>query len=265
MTDRPIFDHVAIAVQRWSDGYAWFVQRFGGKWLRGGNAGAFSPAQFGYLGDMKVELLQPGDEPENFVERFLGRAGPGAHHLTFHVPDMDDFHRGCTALGLPMVPAFLDLPGRRELFVHPKTTGFGTLLQAIECGDDYAGTSPGPDDLPKSGEPHEVCWVALRVPDMALAHSVFAGVLGGGVRDQGHVDGAAWALLEWPNSRRLLVYDSGMPAPSDVLTAAAGVEHVLFAPVGGPLPDPVTTLLCDHWTIDPLIGLSVLEVSGARD
>lgn len=257
MTDEPIFDHLAVALHNWSDGYDLFVRHLGGRWMRGGNAGAFSPAQFGYHDEMKIELLEPGSEPGNFVSRFLDRDGPGPHHLTFHVPDMDVFVDRCEALGIAVMPGFIDLPGRREAFLHPKATGWGTLVQAIESDERYAGVSAAPDGVPEPGEMHEVCWVALAVPDLAHVESVVVDVLGGRVRERGSSAGRAYALVEWSVARRLLVVEAGGGHP----TPRIGVDHVLFGPVGAPLPDPTAVFDRHRPEIDPTIGLHVLEVT----
>ena len=166
---RAYFDHVAIAVERWSDGYPVFVTTLGGHWVGGGSVGEFAPAQIGFGGGVNVELLQPGTVPDGFVRRFLDKGGPGAHHLTFMVPRLSEFVAIATRYGLPAIGAFLEVPERPEAFVHPKGSGFGTLLQAIQFSDLAPDPSP-PLGFPEPGpQSHQLSWVAVRVGDLSRA------------------------------------------------------------------------------------------------
>lgn len=258
----PTFDHVAIAVHAWSDGYDPLVTRFGGRWFTGGNAGEFSPGQFAFADEMKVELLQPGTGNGGFVSRFLAGHGPGAHHLTFHVDDIDEFADGCRDMGFSLVPDFVDLPGRRELFVHPKVTGFGTLVQAIQAEDHRpGGRTPPPSDLPDQiPEPSRIEWVALQVPDHAAAERMFAGVLGGTVVESASSEAITWTLFEWPPRRRLLVFS----VDDDVAgrrRGGAGVDHVLFRTEKDQPVHPPSLLTYSRPSFDPRIGLPLMEVS----
>ncbi|MDZ7678606.1 MAG: VOC family protein [Acidimicrobiales bacterium] len=228
MVERPLFDHVAIVVDSWRDGFSMLVDRLGGRWCRGGAAGDFAPCQFAFVDDMKVELLQPG-EVEGFVERFLERQGPGAHHLTWHVPDLDDFIAGCDLLGLEVMPDHLDLPGRREAFVHPKVSGFGTLVQAIESDERYDEAQSHPPDIPlPTGEPMELVWVALAVPDLDLATAFFGRTVSG----TRLASGRGWSIMTWERGRRLLFLDMGVRH-----LEGPGVDHLCFAPSGGAIPE----------------------------
>ncbi len=247
MSERCVFDHVAIGVRSWQDGFPVLIDQLGGRWSRGGVAGDFAPCQLDYADEMKVELLQPGEIP-GFVERFLERNGPGAHHLTWHVPDLDAFIDGCGALGLEVLPDHLDLPGRREAFVHPRVSGFGTLLQAIESADLYGAPQPWPSDIPPpTVETRALMWVALGVPDLALARALFEGVLDG----RTVAEGAGWSLITWEPGRRLLVLDA------DAHTAGlAGVHHLLFGPANGATPEVKTIL--------DSVAVEAIEHNGVR-
>lgn len=237
MVERNVFDHVAIAVHRWADGYPTLVTELGGGWVRGGVTETFSPGQIAFTDGMMVELLEPGPSGRDFVSRFITGRGPAAHHLTFKVPDLESFMEGCADLGLALLPAHLDLPGRKEAFVHPKASGMGTLLQAIESEERYDSTTPPPGDLPPvAGLRHRVVWVALIVPDLRDALALFEGVLDGSVVSRGGSNGGWWALIEWNPGRRLLLLDPLAGASLGREPAMPGVDHVLFAPPSFPLP-----------------------------
>ena len=242
-----ILDHVAVAVPTWEDGFAPFISDLGGRWFSGGDVGEFAPCQLSFQDDMKIELLRPGSDGAGFVNRFLERSGPGPHHVTFHVPDIEAFVAGCTDLGYGIMPGVLDLPGRRECFVHPKETGFGTLLQAIETAERNA--SPPPAGWPEPTAPQcAFVWAALVVPSVASAIELFDGVLAGRVSE---ARGDEWALVEWNPSRRLLlVAASGERRP--------GIHHLLFADAGQAIPDPADVLARPPPDPHPTTGVSII-------
>lgn len=85
-------------------------------------------------GPARIELLEPTG-PETPVGRFLRRRGPGLHHLTLAVPDLEDALARCRARGLETVG---EAPrrgagGRAVAFLHPRTTG-GLLIELVETG-----------------------------------------------------------------------------------------------------------------------------------
>lgn len=258
----PILDHLAIALRSRTDGYDPLVLKFGGRWHLGGDAGEFAPGQLAYPDLMKIELVQPGAQPGGFVNRFLDRNGPGAHHITFHIDDVDQFAAECRALGFDVVPDFVDVPGMREMFVHPKVTGFGTLLQVIQ-NDDHPGANPEstpagfPTEIP---HPSRIEWVAIQVPHLELADAMFGKILHGVIIDTGSADGVTWNLYEWVPARRLLVFSVQDPELAG-RPVVAGVDHVLFAPQEASAAVPRVILAIPPADPDPLIGLNLLELS----
>ncbi len=141
-------DHLAIAVERRADGFGAFLGRFGGQWLYDADAGDYRMCHITFPGGMKIELLDPSD-PGSFLPRFLARSGPGPHHITFKVPSLDEFRQRAAEAGIELLGG-RDLPGWREVFVHPKTAGMGTLLQAVEADEARMGSisTPPPADAP---------------------------------------------------------------------------------------------------------------------
>jgi len=84
------------------------------------------------LGDVQVELLEPGDSTGP-VAKFLAARGPGIHHVCYRVPDLDRALERCRAKGYRLVD---EVPrrgagGRRIAFIHPKATA-GILLELTE-------------------------------------------------------------------------------------------------------------------------------------
>jgi catechol 2,3-dioxygenase-like lactoylglutathione lyase family enzyme len=220
---RAYFDHVAIAVARWSDGYPVFVTTLGGHWVGGGSVGEFAPAQIGFGDGVKVELLQPGSAAEGFVTRFLEKSGPGPHHLTFMVPNLSDFVATTTKYRLPVIGAFLEVPERPETFVHPKA------IQFSELGPD---PSP-PHGFPEPGrESHCLSWVAIRVADLQRATDFLAEATDATISPA--ETGTRSVLLEWEHHQRLLLLDGS--------SGGIGVDHIAFHVRGAALPSPLSAL-----------------------
>jgi methylmalonyl-CoA/ethylmalonyl-CoA epimerase len=96
------------------------------------------------FGDVEVELLHPHttDSP---VAKFLARRGPGIHHLSFRVPDLEQALRACRDHGYTLVD---EQPrhgagGHRIAFIHPRSTA-GILIELTE-------DKTAPDSLPPRG------------------------------------------------------------------------------------------------------------------
>lgn len=77
-----------------------------------------------------LEVIMPRGE-DSFIEKFFGRNGPAAHHVTFQVADWDAALAACRHHD---VPTFDDEEGVtdgarwKHTFIHPKKTG-GVLVQ----------------------------------------------------------------------------------------------------------------------------------------
>jgi len=85
-----------------------------------------------HVGDVDVELLEPAD-PSSPVAKFLAKRGPGIHHISYRVTDLDAALARCRAAGYQLID---DTPrrgagGRRIAFLHPKSTN-GILLELTD-------------------------------------------------------------------------------------------------------------------------------------
>ena len=68
---------------------------------------------------------------ESFIDRFLERNGPGAHHVTFEVADWDAALAACEHHGIPTFDdedGVTDGAAWKHTFIHPKHSG-GVLVQ----------------------------------------------------------------------------------------------------------------------------------------
>ncbi|WP_152042038.1 VOC family protein [Salinigranum salinum] len=114
-------------------------------------AGTFEWATY-TLGDAsRVELVAPVESGgESFLTGFLADHGPGLHHVTLEVTDVDAAVDRLEAAGERVVGYAVE-DGWTEAFVSPRNPT-GTLFQLMAYHDDYR--ERGPDEaLFVRGEP----------------------------------------------------------------------------------------------------------------
>ena len=83
-------------------------------------------------GESSVELLEP-TSPDSPLIKFLGKRGPGVHHLAFRVDDLEAEIARLQAESAPFV-SLEPKPGRhgtRVVFLHPSWAG-GVLVELVE-------------------------------------------------------------------------------------------------------------------------------------
>jgi hypothetical protein len=112
------FDHLAVGVRSWPDGFWRFAAELGGQWSHGGDAGEFAPCQLMFPPGINVELIAPGSARDGFMHRFIDRAGPGPHHITFKVSSLDAALAEISALGIGVLGGHNRHPYWREAFLH---------------------------------------------------------------------------------------------------------------------------------------------------
>jgi methylmalonyl-CoA/ethylmalonyl-CoA epimerase len=114
--------------------------------------GSFEWATY-VLGDAsRIELVAPVAGGESFLTEFLADHGPGLHHVTIEVTDVDAAVSALEAAGERVVGHSRE-DGWTEAFVSPRNPT-GTLFQLMEYHDDYR--ERGPDEaLFVRGDPLE--------------------------------------------------------------------------------------------------------------
>jgi methylmalonyl-CoA/ethylmalonyl-CoA epimerase len=83
------------------------------------------------VGESEIELVKPTTE-DSGVAKFLAERGGGMHHLCIEVDDIAGMMAQLKEKGVRLLseePSVL--PGRKMVFVHPKSTG-GVLLELYE-------------------------------------------------------------------------------------------------------------------------------------
>ena len=115
---------------------------------RAGPGAGFAPGQVQFANGGRIEMLMPNAiETNDFLSRFLTRHGPGPHHLTFKVPDLDTaLDAGPARRGIEPIGIDLSDP-RVDGGVHPPPPGH-RRRRAAGPGPDSPWAGPPPDDYP---------------------------------------------------------------------------------------------------------------------
>ena len=88
------------------------------------------------VGDSRIELMEAtaADSP---VARFLAKRGPGLHHISLRVPDLDGAVARLKQNGVRIINAEpgIGAGGHRYVFIHPSSAG-GVLLELVQLTDE---------------------------------------------------------------------------------------------------------------------------------
>lgn len=136
-------DHLGIAVPSIAEAAALFVGLLGGEVTNGGDDPIMGirTVQLTFAGGFRLELLEPLRE-DSGVARFLAKRGPGFHHLTVMVRDIEAAITELLQAGFELVDTDLDSdPTWRATYVRPRS-GFGILLQVVETPIDWSRPMP---------------------------------------------------------------------------------------------------------------------------
>jgi catechol 2,3-dioxygenase-like lactoylglutathione lyase family enzyme len=227
-------DHVAVALPNWSAGWPRFAEQLGGRWCSAGWGPGFAPSQLEFANGMRLELLKPNDvEVNDFLARFLAASGPGPHHLTYKVDDIEAALDACRAAGIEPVGVDLRDPEWKEAFLHPKAAGLGVVVQLAESHHEESWSTPPPDGFPDTVRPPaSLDHVGHAVADLDHALHVFRDVLGGEPAGEDGDEACRWVDLRWPGPGRvrLLAPTATRRGPlAEWLGDAPGrVHHLLF-------------------------------------
>jgi len=197
-----ILDHVSVGTRVLADGWDLFGGLLGGTWVYGGDSPGFWWGQVQFRTGPKIELITPTGGPDSaFLERFLVRNGPGAHHLNFIVGDIVETLRRIRSLGIEPVQVSLDEPRWKEAFLRSRD-GFGIVIQVAE----QSGPPPelaAPAGLGAAGPASAFTLIEQYVDDIGAAIALFESALGGDVVSRGDTAAGSVAELTWPNGARL--------------------------------------------------------------
>ncbi len=198
-----LLDHVALAVEHRADAWPRYAGDLAGCWRSGGTGPGFAPSQLEYADGKKVEILRPYRTEENdFLRRFLDRHGPGPHHLTFKVGDIEDALAEATEAGYAPINVDLTDPTWKEAFLHPRDAT-GVLIQLAQSEGHWRTPAPADLPAPRTPEPADLVHVAHAVASLDEGLRLFSGVLGGREEARGTADQHRWVDVAWPEAGRL--------------------------------------------------------------
>jgi len=138
---RPELDHVGVAVDDLGRMIRLLTEVLGGSLLSGGlepRTGLRS-AQVTFAGGGKVELIQPTEDGP--VRDFVAARGPGVHHVTVLVDDVDDTIARLSAAGFRTTGRSEPTDMWHEVYVHPRDAA-GCLFQIVRAGRGYGEPVP---------------------------------------------------------------------------------------------------------------------------
>ncbi len=137
-------DHVCWAVHKLEDALPMLTELMGMR-----ETGRWENEEQGFRGislelpggTSHFELLEPLGE-DSYLHRFLKERGPGLHHVTFEVSDIDSAAQAVRDYGIEPFRGVQRSHGWAETYLHPKDSG-GVLFQFyVDENHDDESESP---------------------------------------------------------------------------------------------------------------------------
>ncbi len=145
-------DHVCMAVWKIEDHLPLLTELFGMKeafrWRN--DEEGYSGVTLDIDGRIQWELMEPTTE-DSFVARFLRERGPGLHHVTLEVEDVERAAEALRRYGIEPFRGVRTVDGWKETYVHPRDTG-GVLFQLFEEIRPGGWSGVPPEDEGEDGD-----------------------------------------------------------------------------------------------------------------
>jgi methylmalonyl-CoA/ethylmalonyl-CoA epimerase len=143
-------DHTGIAVESISDAESVLFAFGCRKLIEESVEGRFRWAQYDFGTDAsRLELIAP-EQDGTFLTEYLDEHGPGLHHVTLEVADIDAVAAAIEEAGLDVVE-YREYDDWTEAFVPPSNPT-GALFQLFEYHDSYDEGRPDAGKLYVDGE-----------------------------------------------------------------------------------------------------------------
>jgi len=261
------FEHVAVAVERITDPWPVLADALGGQYIDRGVSDGFGWTQLRFANGFVVEGIHP-EAGRGFLRRFLERSGPGPHHLTFTVDDLDRVTGALRAAGIEPVDEDRHDPVWREAFIHPRDA-HGIVVQVAESRTGARREHEPPEGFPERAYDRPVASlgrVVHAVADLAGATALYAELLGGRVTARGAaVDGNHWVELGWGGAGRLRLLEATHGALAEWLGDRRGRLRHLYFSFDEPASVPGAVEVAEgRWVVDAVCGTRLVLISTAR-
>jgi methylmalonyl-CoA/ethylmalonyl-CoA epimerase len=239
------FDHIGIAVRSLEESLPFWADALGMR-VAGMETVKDEQVKVAFLtvGNSRIELLE-ATAPDSAIARSIEKRGPGVHHVTLEVTDLEATltrlrSRGVSILGDAVRSG---AGGRSVAFVHPRSAG-GVLVELVQervVRHDADDLGPGSAVLLYLRDPSEKQWGVLRRLDST---GVIAEAL-----DLGSFD-------DW--IRQIERGDENVVGPSVVFVPMSRVDKIFLDRSSGELPS-----LAERFV--RRVGRTVQEVLGGDD
>jgi len=243
-SDQIDLDHIAVASENAIDNFDRYRGDLGAGYVDGSYSPGFWWGQVRFANGMKLESLEPAHIDQNdFLRRFLDRNGPGAHHVTYKVNNIEAALEGARSSGFEPVSVNLSNEFWKEAFLHPKQS-HGIVVQLSQGVDEE---DQRVDLLPpaRRAEPATLVRIVHSVADLDGAAGLFRDLLSGEVIEDGKSELGRHLDLRWPGPGRIrLLSPSHAAAKAWLGTRPGRVHHLEFA-CAEPATVPGVTALGD--------------------
>lgn len=211
-------DHIAIALPRIADAPSVLVAVLGGVPERSRPSRVFRWASW-----TRIEILEPMG-PDGFLHRFLAVHGPGVHHVTFKVSDLDAVCRQAERHGFGIVGRDESDPSWKEAFFHPKQA-LGIVVQLVEARAPSPAGAPGdlPPGLPDAPSSVRILGLRMRTHSRERALTLWRDILQAEAED-GPVGGLTF---RWSGSPMRILVDVDPTAAEGPLAIELASERGL--------------------------------------
>jgi len=129
-------NHIAIVVPDLEEANSFWVDALGLN-LEGVKYVEQEGVEIAFLpvGNSEIELVSPVDA-QSGVAKYMGKRGPGMHHICFEVDDIEVAMQKLRKFDIPLITedVMINENGTKYVFVHPKGTN-GVLVELYEIGN----------------------------------------------------------------------------------------------------------------------------------
>jgi methylmalonyl-CoA/ethylmalonyl-CoA epimerase len=240
------FDHIGIAVLSLEESLPFWADALGMR-VAGMETVKDEQVKVAFLtvGNSRIELLE-ATAPDSPIARSIEKRGPGVHHVTLEVTDLEATltrlrSRGVSILGDAVRSG---AGGRSVAFVHPRSAG-GVLVELVQeriVQHDAGELGPGSAVLLYLRDPPEKQWGVLRRLDSTgvIAEALDLGSFDDWIRqiERGDEDVVGPSVIFVPMSRvdKILLDRSSGELPSVAERFERRVGRTVQAVLGGSEP-----------------------------